>query len=301
MRALLEAVPNLALLETVDSSKLASKLDSTGRRGRPFLARVATATRRWRGGGPLVRSKMPAFEQHPSPSRRRRPPRCAVAALGRPPLPVFVQVNTSGEESKYGVEPPQVVELARHVHQQCPNLRLAGLMTIGMPGAGPHGVAAPARPHWLAAAPAACSRAGAWQACSLAPSPLSSPTSAPPQTTRRGQKTSAPWPTAARPCARRWGYRRRALSSGALLHVPCCHAWRSCPGMQPPPTPAGLPRNRPCRPCPALRCAAPPCAAPPWPRSMGMSGDFEQAVEMGSTNVRVGSTIFGARQYPAKA
>lgn len=30
---------------------------------------------------------------------------------------------------------------------------------------------------------------------------------------------------------------------------------------------------------------------------MGMSGDFEQAVEMGSTNVRVGSTIFGAREY----
>lgn len=29
--------------------------------------------------------------------------------------------------------------------------------------------------------------------------------------------------------------------------------------------------------------------------SMGMSGDFEHAVEMGSTNVRVGSSIFGAR------
>lgn len=37
--------------------------------------------------------------------------------------------------------------------------------------------------------------------------------------------------------------------------------------------------------------------APPHPCSMGMSGDFEQAVEMGSTNVRVGSTIFGARDY----
>ena len=34
----------------------------------------------------------------------------AVAALGRPPLAVFVQVNTSGEESKYGVE-PQVGQL----------------------------------------------------------------------------------------------------------------------------------------------------------------------------------------------
>jgi len=31
--------------------------------------------------------------------------------------------------------------------------------------------------------------------------------------------------------------------------------------------------------------------------SMGMSNDFEQAIEMGSTNVRVGSAIFGARTY----
>ena len=31
--------------------------------------------------------------------------------------------------------------------------------------------------------------------------------------------------------------------------------------------------------------------------SMGMSGDFENAIAMGSTNVRVGSTIFGARDY----
>lgn len=31
--------------------------------------------------------------------------------------------------------------------------------------------------------------------------------------------------------------------------------------------------------------------------SMGMSGDFEQAVGMGSTVIRVGSTIFGARDY----
>jgi uncharacterized pyridoxal phosphate-containing UPF0001 family protein len=29
--------------------------------------------------------------------------------------------------------------------------------------------------------------------------------------------------------------------------------------------------------------------------SMGMSDDFEVAIKMGSTNVRVGSTIFGER------
>jgi hypothetical protein len=31
--------------------------------------------------------------------------------------------------------------------------------------------------------------------------------------------------------------------------------------------------------------------------SMGMSGDYEIAVEEGSTLVRVGSAIFGSRQY----
>jgi len=34
--------------------------------------------------------------------------------------------------------------------------------------------------------------------------------------------------------------------------------------------------------------------------SMGMSGDFELAIEMGATSVRVGSGIFGARDYGAK-
>jgi pyridoxal phosphate enzyme (YggS family) len=34
--------------------------------------------------------------------------------------------------------------------------------------------------------------------------------------------------------------------------------------------------------------------------SMGMSGDFEAAISAGSDSVRVGSSIFGARAYPAK-
>ncbi|KAJ1622458.1 hypothetical protein T492DRAFT_324992 [Pavlovales sp. CCMP2436] len=33
--------------------------------------------------------------------------------------------------------------------------------------------------------------------------------------------------------------------------------------------------------------------------SMGMSGDWERAIRQGSTSVRVGSAIFGARSYPA--
>ena len=35
--------------------------------------------------------------------------------------------------------------------------------------------------------------------------------------------------------------------------------------------------------------------------SMGMSNDFEEAIKMGSTNIRVGSSIFGARNYPNKS
>jgi PLP dependent protein len=35
--------------------------------------------------------------------------------------------------------------------------------------------------------------------------------------------------------------------------------------------------------------------------SMGMSGDFERAIAMGGDSVRVGSTIFGAREYGSKA
>ncbi|XP_059497112.1 pyridoxal phosphate homeostasis protein [Stegostoma tigrinum] len=34
--------------------------------------------------------------------------------------------------------------------------------------------------------------------------------------------------------------------------------------------------------------------------SMGMSTDYEHAIELGATNVRVGSTIFGERTYPNK-
>ncbi|EME76859.1 uncharacterized protein MYCFIDRAFT_53705 [Pseudocercospora fijiensis CIRAD86] len=46
-------------------------------------------------------------------------------------LRVLVQVNTSGEESKSGVEPCEAATLCRHVREKCPSLQLAGLMTIG--------------------------------------------------------------------------------------------------------------------------------------------------------------------------
>jgi pyridoxal phosphate enzyme (YggS family) len=46
-------------------------------------------------------------------------------------LRIFVQVNTSGEENKAGVEPVDAPILCRFVRENCPRLRLQGLMTIG--------------------------------------------------------------------------------------------------------------------------------------------------------------------------
>ncbi|XP_076957411.1 uncharacterized protein LOC143632878 isoform X2 [Bidens hawaiensis] len=123
----------------------------------------------------------------------------AVSSIGRRPLPVMVQVNTSGEISKSGIEPSHCIELVKHVKFGCPNLVFSGLMTIGMP-----------------------------------------------------DYTSTP-------------ENFRTLSR---CGVEICKE-------------LGMPENQ--------------CEL-----SMGMSGDFELAIEMGSTNVRIGSTIFGPRDYSKK-
>ncbi|CAO2833587.1 unnamed protein product [Amaranthus hypochondriacus] len=148
VKSLLASVPNLAMVEGVDSQKLAKHLDR------------------------------------------------AVSDIGRKPLKVLVQVNTSGETSKSGVDPPACVDLVKHVKAECPNLEFSGLMTIGMP-----------------------------------------------------DYTSTP------------------ENFKTLLNC----------------------RSAVCK---SLGIAEEQCEL-----SMGMSGDFEQAIEMGSTNVRIGSTIFGPRDY----
>ncbi|KAH7672205.1 Pyridoxal phosphate homeostasis protein [Dioscorea alata] len=122
-----------------------------------------------------------------------------VANLGRKPLKVLVQVNTSGEESKSGVDPAGCVELAKHVKLDCPNLVFSGLMTIGML-----------------------------------------------------DYSSTP----------------ENFKTLVNCRTEVCKA-------------LGIPEEQ--------------CEL-----SMGMSNDFEQAIEAGSTNVRIGSTIFGAREYPKK-
>ncbi|GFH48136.1 hypothetical protein CTEN210_04612 [Chaetoceros tenuissimus] len=50
-------------------------------------------------------------------------------------LGIYIQVNTSGEESKSGVNNAlECAELAKEILESCPNLKIDGLMTIGAPG-----------------------------------------------------------------------------------------------------------------------------------------------------------------------
>lgn len=68
----------------------------------------------------------------PSLAERLDRSRTRLASEGGPdtPLEVMVQVNTSGEDSKFGVEPAAALELAATV-AALPRLRLTGFMTIG--------------------------------------------------------------------------------------------------------------------------------------------------------------------------
>lgn len=46
-------------------------------------------------------------------------------------LKVLIQVNTSGEENKSGVDPKEVSDLYDFMNQKCTALETVGLMTIG--------------------------------------------------------------------------------------------------------------------------------------------------------------------------
>ncbi|XP_076363981.1 pyridoxal phosphate homeostasis protein isoform X1 [Tachypleus tridentatus] len=151
----LVAVPNLYMVETVDSERLADVLNK-------------------------------AWEKLNSCQK----------------LKVMVEVNTSGEDSKSGVDLEGASSLVHHVIDKCQNLEFTGLMTIGI------------LDHYI---------------------------------------SSGPIPD-------------------FLRLVKCRQDICSHLGLDP---------NK-------------------IELSMGMSGDFEHAIELGSTNVRVGTTIFGARNYPTK-
>ncbi|MDQ6215187.1 YggS family pyridoxal phosphate-dependent enzyme [Achromobacter insolitus] len=114
-------------------------------------------------------------------------------------LDVLVQVKTSSEPSKYGMDPADVADFLRRVATDFPTLRVQGLMTLAV---------------------------------------------------------NSPDPAEVRACFRALRELRDRLRQENL------------PGVS-------LDRL-----------------------SMGMSGDFELAIEEGSTEVRIGSAIFGARHYP---
>jgi len=122
---------------------------------------------------------------------------------GDDPVSVMVQINTSGEANKNGVEPGEGVKLCEHIVNKCARLQLVGLMTIGNLG----------------------------------------------NSIQAGQKGENP------DFLKLVEVRKEVAST------------------------LGVPEN-------SLEL------------SMGMSNDFEEAIRMGSTNVRVGSSIFGARAYP---
>lgn len=46
-------------------------------------------------------------------------------------LRIYIQVNTSGESNKAGIPPTEAVSLARYIRDNCPRLKLQGVMTIG--------------------------------------------------------------------------------------------------------------------------------------------------------------------------
>ena len=145
---LVREVPSLTVIETVDTLKLAKKLNTA----------------------------------------------CELA--NRPKLNIYLQVDTSGEDTKSGVPIPETPALALTIRDECPLLHIAGLMTIGAPG------------------------------------DMS--------------------------CFDRLVETRVEVAAALGTSV----------------DELGL--------------------------SMGMSGDYEEAIARGATSVRVGSTIFGARNYPAK-
>jgi PLP dependent protein len=116
---------------------------------------------------------------------------------GTKKLEVFVQINTSGEDSKSGIaveDMDDVISTCKHIFNDCDNLTLKGIMTIGAPG-----------------------------------------------------DVS---------CLDKLDECRTAIATALDLDDP-----------------------------------------KKLELSMGMSGDYEVAIAKGSTNVRVGSTIFGARDY----
>lgn len=75
-----------------------------------------------------VRQALDMFAIIQSVDSRRLVEEIARLAVG--PVPVLIEVNTSGETTKFGIEPDKAVELVRFA-SSFPNIKILGLMTVG--------------------------------------------------------------------------------------------------------------------------------------------------------------------------
>lgn len=106
-------VRNLHMVETVDSAKLADLINKAADRHKNGAAQSSDAEVAGATNEPLNK------ETDDRASDR---------------LNVLIQVNTSGEEQKSGIQPGEAPLLAEHIFNHCRWLQLAGVMTIGRPG-----------------------------------------------------------------------------------------------------------------------------------------------------------------------
>jgi uncharacterized pyridoxal phosphate-containing UPF0001 family protein len=123
-------VPNLKCIESVDSEKLAKKLQAV------LVAEDEAKEMKAVLVAEDEAKKSPTVEDNAKKLRAARiaqpPPAGGGAAKEeKRMMRVFVQVNTSGEESKYGVTPDATVGLCLFIKEHCPRLKMGGLMTIG--------------------------------------------------------------------------------------------------------------------------------------------------------------------------
>lgn len=87
----LAQIPNLALVESIDSTKLASKLNNEVNKAQWVEKNV----------------------------------------LGLTKMPILIQINTSFEPQKGGIEPEDCCDVVDFITRECPLLQIAGFMTIG--------------------------------------------------------------------------------------------------------------------------------------------------------------------------
>eukprot|EP00392_Amoebophrya_sp_AT5.2_P012756 g12863.t1 len=129
------------VVETVDSEKLAKVLNKEVEKAFPSSdsTSVDEAVISGGAGGDVHVARVGGRPPAPATSTAPRAPH------QRPRLDIFLQLNSSGEESKSGITISSAKEddsnsnlepllaLARRIQEDCPRLRLRGLMTIGAP------------------------------------------------------------------------------------------------------------------------------------------------------------------------